>query len=207
MEALWGDNPAQTAAPLWREGLYTELQDGAALHYGGRMLRCVLTPGHTPGHLCLYDPARRRLFCGDHVLFHITPNICRWQGVEDSLGDYLSSLDRTAALDTAELYPAHRAETGDLRQRTAELKAHHARRREDTLRTVEKAPGLTAYPSAGRMRWSIRCRNWADFPLAQKFFAVGEALAHLDHLEAQGRVFRQEIHGKRVYFAGVGDKI
>ena len=60
MEALWGDNPAQTAAPLWREGLYTELQDGAALHYGGRMLRCVLTPGHTPGHLCLYDPARRR---------------------------------------------------------------------------------------------------------------------------------------------------
>ena len=45
MEALWGDNPAQTAAPLWREGLYTELQDGAALHYGGRMLRCVLTPG------------------------------------------------------------------------------------------------------------------------------------------------------------------
>ena len=126
MEALWGDNPAQTAAPLWREGLYTELQDGAALHYGGRMLRCVLTPGHTPGHLCLYDPARRRLFCGDHVLFHITPNICRWQGVEDSLGDYLSSLDRTAALDTAELYPAHRAETGDLRQRTAELKAHHA---------------------------------------------------------------------------------
>ena len=167
MEALWGDNPAQTAAPPWREGLYTELQDGAALHYGGRMLRCVLTPGHTPGHLCLYDPARRRLFCGDHVLFHITPNICRWQGVEDSLGDYLSSLDRT----------------------------------------VEKAPGLTAYQIAGRMRWSIRCRNWADFPLAQKFFAVGEALAHLDHLEAQGRVFRQEIHGKRVYFAGVGDKI
>ena len=207
MEALWGDNPAQTAAPPWREGLYTELQDGAALHYGGRMLRCVLTPGHTPGHLCLYDPARRRLFCGDHVLFHITPNICRWQGVEDSLGDYLSSLDRTAALDTAELYPAHRAETGDLRQRTAELKAHHARRLEDTLRIVGETPGLTAYEIAGRMRWSIRCRNWADFPLAQKFFAVGEALAHLDHLEAQGRVFRQEIHGKRVYFAGVGDKI
>ena len=92
-------------------------------------------------------------------------------------------------------------------RRTAELKAHHARRLEDTLRTVEKAPGLTAYQIAGRMRWSIRCRNWADFPLAQKFFAVGEALAHLDHLEAQGRVFRQEIHGKRVYFAGVGDKI
>ena len=64
-----------------------------------------------------------------------------------------------------------------------------------------------AYEIAGKMSWSIRCRDWADFPLAQKFFAVGEALAHLDHLEAQGRVRRQEIHGKRVYFAGVGDKI
>ena len=76
-----GDNPAQTAAPPWREGLYTPLPDGAELRYGGHTLRCVLTPGHTPGHLCLYDPGRRRLFCGDHVLFHITPNICRWQRV------------------------------------------------------------------------------------------------------------------------------
>ncbi len=132
--------------------------------YGGRMLRCMLTPGHTPGHLCLYDPARRRLFCGDHVLFHITPNICRWQGVEDSLGDYLSSLDRTAALDTAELYPGPPGETGDLRQRAAELTAHHARRLEDTpARPCEKAPGLTAYQIAGRMRWSIRCRELGGF--------------------------------------------
>ena len=200
------ENPARALAPAPTDR-YVSLFPGDVVEAGDYRLRCLATPGHTPGHLCLYDPARRRLFCGDHVLFHITPNICRWQGVEDSLGDYLSSLDRTAALDTAELYPAHRAETGDLRQRTAELKAHHARRLEDTLRTVEKAPGLTAYQIAGRMRWSIRCRNWADFPLAQKFFAVGEALAHLDHLEAQGRVFRQEIHGKRVYFAGVGDKI
>ena len=207
MDLLWGTNPAKTAAPPWREGLYTELPDGAELRYGGHTLRCVLTPGHTPGHLCLYDPEARRLFCGDHVLFHITPNICRWQGVRDSLGDYLASLDRTAELDVAELYPAHRAETGDLRQRTAELKAHHARRLEDALRTVTETPGLTAYEIAGRMAWSIRCRNWAEFPLTQKYFAVGEALAHLDHLEVQGAVHWEEIQGKRVYFAGAGDKI
>lgn len=207
METLWGDNPAQTAAPPWREGLYTPLPDGGELRYGGHTLRCVLTPGHTPGHLCLYDPECRRLFCGDHVLFHITPNICRWQGVRDSLGDYLKSLDRTAALDVAELYPAHRAETGDLRRRTEELKAHHARRIADALRTVAETPGLTAYEIAGRMAWSIRCRNWTEFPLTQKFFAVGEALAHLDYLEARGQIHCRETAGKRVYFAGAGDKI
>ena len=57
------------------------------------------------------------------------------------------------------------------------------------------------------MAWSIRCRNWAEFPLTQKYFAVGEALAHLDHLEVQGAVHWEEIQGKRVYFAGAGDKI
>ena len=60
---------------------------------------------------------------------------------------------------------------------------------------------------AGRMRWSIRCRSWEDFPLTQKFFAVGEAMAHLDYLEVRGRVCRRKIRGKRVYFAGAGDKI
>ena len=139
METLWGDNPAQTAAPPWREGLYTPLPDGGELRYGGHTLRCVLTPGHTPGHLCLYDPECRRLFCGAHVLF--------------------------------------------------------------------QTPGLTAYEIAGRMAWSIRCRNWTEFPLTQKFFAVGEALAHLDYLEARGQIHCRETAGKRVYFAGAGDKI
>ena len=57
-----------------------------------------------------------------------------------------------------------------------------------------------SYEIAGRMRWKIRSRSWADFPLEQKFFAVGEALAHLDYLEVRGRVCRQEEHGKRRYY-------
>ena len=98
-------------------------------------------------------------------------------------------------------------ETGSLRRRTEELKRHHAQRLSDALDAVRRTPGLNAYEIAGRMRWSIRCRSWEDFPLTQKFFAVGEAMAHLDYLEVRGRVCRREIRGKRVYFAGAGDKI
>lgn len=191
MSALWSDNPAKNAAPAWREGLYTFLQDGDELLYGDGRLRCILTPGHTPGHMCLYDREKKRLFCGDHVLFHITPNICRWAGVADSLGDYLHSLEQTAALEVAELYPAHRIQTGSLQDRIAQLQAHHASRLENTLRIVAGAPGRTAYEIAGSMSWSIRCRSWADFPLTQKFFAVGEALAHLDYLAVRGRIRRE----------------
>lgn len=72
MERLWDTNPAKVAAPPPWDG-YTFLEDGDVLTYGESCLRCVLTPGHTPGHLCLYDGESRRLFCGDHVLFHITP--------------------------------------------------------------------------------------------------------------------------------------
>ena len=55
------------------------------------------------------------------------------------------------------------------------------------------------------MAWSIRCRSWEDFPLTQKFFAVGEALAHLDYLEARGRVERREMAGKWTYHALTGN--
>lgn len=204
MEELWDINPAKTAGPADYEG-YCVLDDGDQLTYGGHTLRCILTPGHTPGHLCLYEPDARWLFAGDHVLFHITPNICRWSGVPDSLGDYLDSLNKVRELPVDLLLPAHREETGDLRARAEELAAHHAHRIGNALTAVRETPGLTAYEIAGRMAWSIRCRNWAEFPLTQKFFAVGEALAHLDYLTVRGQVRRRWNGTNYQYFAADGD--
>ena len=51
------------------------------------------------------------------------------------------------------------------------------------------------------MRWKIRSRSWEDFPLGQKFFAVGEALAHLDYLAARGRILSREEEGKNRWYA------
>ena len=206
MEVLWNSNPAQNAGPA-PYGDYVFLEDGDTLTYGGHTLRCVLTPGHTPGHLCLYESEQKWLFSGDHILFHITPNICRWGGVADSLGDYLNSLERVKDLPVSLLLPAHRAETGDLRRRVEELEAHHAKRIANALETVRREPGLTAYDIAGRMAWSIRCRNWAEFPLTQKFFAVGEAMAHLDDLTVRGQVLRRKDQEHYRYFAARGDTL
>ena len=193
-------NPAQTDAPR-PCGQYVFLEGGHMLRYGGRELECLLTPGHTPGHMCLYDRAEKTLFSGDHVLFHITPNICRWTGVEDSLGDYLASLDRVNALPVERVLAAHRMEMGDLDGRVNELKGHHRLRLDSALEIVKREPGLTAYDIAGRMAWSIRCRNWREFPVTQKFFAVGEALAHLDWLEKQGLLRREPQSGQIRWFS------
>ena len=199
IDHLWDENPAQEAAPtVWEQ--YEYVRDGEILSYGGYDLRCILTPGHTPGHICLYEENKGWLFCGDHVLFHISPNICRWTGVPDSLGDYLESLQKVRSLSVDLLFPAHREETGNLAARVDELTEHHLRRIEDAWQTVQEEPGLTGYEIAGRMRWKIRSRSWEDFPLQQKFFAVGEALAHLDYLEVRNRVERRLENGKYRYY-------
>lgn len=198
---LWHGNPAQMEGPEPLEGGFDRLEDGQELSYGGRRLRCILTPGHTPGHLCLYDVENEILFSGDHILFHITPNICRWEGVPDALGDYLDSLEKITPLPVERLLPAHRAETGELAARAKELREHHARRIENALAVVRQVPGLTAYEIAGRMHWSIRCRNWEEFPLTQKFFAVGEVLAHLDYLSCRELAECRMERGKLRYYA------
>lgn len=59
IDRLWRANPAQGAAPRDWGRHCVLLRDGDRLSYGGVTLRCILTPGHTPGHLCLYgeEPA------------------------------------------------------------------------------------------------------------------------------------------------------
>lgn len=193
---LWAENPAKTAGPLPYDH-YIGVTDGHQLHYGGYTFECILTAGHTPGHMCLYDPKNRRMFTGDHVLFHITPNICRWPTVEDSLGDYLHSLAKVSLLDVAEVHTGHRHDRGDFQTRIAQLQAHHQYRLNDTLQAVATHPHSNAYTLAGLLQWSIRAKNWAEFPLTQKYFAVGETLAHLDYLRRRGQV--------QVMFNGVHD--
>jgi glyoxylase-like metal-dependent hydrolase (beta-lactamase superfamily II) len=42
-----------------------ELSDGGSLEVAGTVLEIIHTPGHTPGGICLYDSAGKRLFGGD----------------------------------------------------------------------------------------------------------------------------------------------
>lgn len=203
IDQIWGKTPSQGGAPkTWKQAVH--LEDGAVLTYGGHSLRCILTPGHTPGHMCLYDEEYKWLFSGDHILFQISPNICRWNSRPDSLGDYLDSLRRIRPLKVESLFPAHRAESGNLQDRVDELLVHHKYRIHNTWQVVSDEPGLNAYQIAGRMRWRIRSKSWEDFPLTQKIFAVGETLAHLDYLEVRGWLTRKKEGGKYIYFPAEG---
>ena len=45
---------------------------------------------------------------------------------------------------------------------------------------------------ASEMTWDIRCNSWDEFPIAQKWFATGEAIAHLNYLQNSGRISRTD---------------
>lgn len=169
---------------------FTCVNEKDVLSYGGYHLRVIATPGHTPGHMCLYEEDRAFLIAGDHILGSITPNITFWAEVEDSLGDYLKSLDKVAALNVAVAYPGHRAVVRDAKARVQALKKHHAARLEEALGIVEQLRAASAWDVAARMRWSLR-GNWEAYGVAQKCFAVGEAAAHLDHLAKQKKIQRK----------------
>ena len=176
------------------------LEEGDVLNYGGYSLRCILTPGHSPGHMCLYDPSKKLMLTGDHVLFDITPNITAWTELPDALGSYLDSLDAIRAYAPVGALPGHRA-PGELAPRVDALKEHHRQRLEEAFQAVKHHPGAGAYELAGYMTWKIRARSWAEFPVAQKWFAVGECMSHLDHLMAQGRIVRKTEEGFHRYQA------
>jgi glyoxylase-like metal-dependent hydrolase (beta-lactamase superfamily II) len=175
------DNPAKALrSPKPFE--CTALDDGDRVRVGDIELTCILTPGHTPGHLCLYRAEDKLMILGDQVLFDITPNISMRLPPADPLGDYLDSLEKIKNYDVRLALPAHRNSGASLALRAGELQAHHKKRLEEVLNIAAAEPGLSGYETASRMAWSIRAKNWEEFPPHQKFFAVSEAGAHLDYL-------------------------
>ncbi len=170
------------------------LSDGDRLDAGAYQFNVVATPGHTPGHLCLYEPHHRILISGDHVLGDITPNITIWRKDDDSLGDYLQSLDKVAELKVDLVLPGHRRSFTDCAGRIDELKRHHQERLDEVQEILGKR-SATAYEVASKMTWDIVAESWARFPIVQKWFAVSEATSHLRYLERRGVITGLERDG------------
>ena len=182
-------NPAIKMAATPGCGKYSTLSDGDTLSAGGYTFRCVLTPGHTPGHLCLWSEENGLMFTGDHILFDITPNITAWPASPDTLGDYLNSLTAVYEFPVKTALPGHR-KSGDFHIRIKELIEHHERRLAEIVSIISETPGINAYDIAGKMKWQIRAADWNVFPDAQKIFAVGECMSHLDYLLLRKKISR-----------------
>jgi len=167
------------------------LQDGETLEFGDWVLEAVWTPGHTPGHLCAYEPNHKLMLTGDHVLPRITPNVSMHIDDEETgrspLAEYMDSLAKTARFDTRCGLPAHEWNIEDLPGRANELIEHHRDRLEEVLIGIGDG-AATASEVSGRVHWNTR--PFEEFNIWQKRSALGETLSHLVVLLADGRVKR-----------------
>jgi len=73
---------------------FTLLKEPATIEIGDYHLRCLETPGHSPGHMCLYEQKTKILFSGDHILEDITPTIQLHLDGGNPLKEYLAGLKK-----------------------------------------------------------------------------------------------------------------
>lgn len=204
LQAAIESHPGHKFASNWIPEV-SVLGDGDRMEVGDYRFECVSTPGHSMGHMCLYEADRKILIAGDHILIDITPNIQCWSDAENPLKDYLSSLDKVGRLDVELTLPGHRRLIADHRERIAELKAHHRKRLDEVVSILEQGP-QHAFQVASRMTWDLKAKNWDAFPRAQKWFATSEAIAHLRYLEDEGVIYREN-EGKVTRFMKNRSKI
>jgi glyoxylase-like metal-dependent hydrolase (beta-lactamase superfamily II) len=166
--------------------------EGDVLETRHLRLEVLHMPGHTPGLVCLVDPARRLVFSDDHLLERISPNPLIELGPDGRDGffrplvAYLASVARLRALDVDLVLPGHGPPFSGHRAGIDRLLGFFARRQEKLVALVAEGP-RTAYELSRAL-----------FPAARPgelFLTVSETVANLEVLEDHGAVARREEDG------------
>ncbi|GCL72767.1 MBL fold metallo-hydrolase [Paenibacillus sp. JMULE4] len=138
----------------------------------------IHTPGHASGHLIFYRAETATMFCGDHVLPQISPNVSYLPGIDENpLASYMASLELISRYEVRLAFPGHREPFAHLQQRAKELIAHH-RQRLESMRVLLTQP-RTAYDVC-------RAAFGEKLSTHQLRFALSETVAHLIWLREQG---------------------
>lgn len=158
---------------------------------GDRSYRPIVTPGHAAGHVCFLDEERSELFCGDHVLPQITPNVGYLPGFDDNpLRSYLQSLEEVGQWKVELAFPGHRDPFRTFSSRTADIIRHH----EERLAAMEGRLNESSTSSE-----LCRALFGERLSIHQLRFALSETIAHLFYLREEGRIRELERDGVIVY--------
>ncbi len=155
------------------------LTGGEHLPAGDRRWEVVHTPGHSPGHVCLWSARDRVLCSGDHLLQVVSPPVTFERGFErDPMGSYLDSLDRVQALEPELVLPGHGPPFRDGARRAAAVARGKRRRLDQVRELVEARPHTVTEITDELFRTALTG--------AQRHFAMAEILAYLAYHEVRG---------------------
>jgi glyoxylase-like metal-dependent hydrolase (beta-lactamase superfamily II) len=137
------------------------------------------TPGHAPSHVCLYQPERRLLISGDHVLGRISL-FYDYGWSPDPVGEFLSSLDVVDRLDARLALSGHGRPFVDVHGHIEGNRKLVRERLDGVLAALDGKPS-TAVEISPLVYGEALTEYNANWLLSQ-------TLCYLRHLELAGRV-------------------
>jgi len=145
--------------------------------------RVLHTPGHAPGHVCLFEETERTVVVGDMVASIGTILIAPGDG---HMATYLAQLERLAKLDAAVALPAH----GEPIETPATLFRHYVAHR--LLREGKVLAALETFAERGATASELVSTAYADTPPHIWPIAMISVEAHLEKLVEEGRAILRE---------------
>jgi len=177
---------------------FDRIQHGDAVAGAGAEWRVIAGYGHSSEHASLYAASAGVLIAGDMLLPRISTNVAVWPGEPDGdpVARFTASLGRFEALpaDTLVL-PSHGPPFRGIAARVSRLRAHHSER----LAELHAALAAADAPMSAEQVIPVLFRRPLD--LQQRFFAMGEAIAHLNNLWRAGRATRSIASDGAIRFA------
>lgn len=150
------------------------LTDGERLELGEQSWQVLVTPGHHPGHVCLFSDAG--LVAGDMLAGIGTILIPPHTG---NMTQYIEQLERLKALQPHLVFPSHGPVVA-IPERLIDHYIKHRKARHTNVLNAVKA-GISNLEA-------IAVAAYADTPDAHPGLAVDQTLSHLMALEAEGSV-------------------
>lgn len=175
-------------------GAYRRLCVDDVLNIGGRNWQVFIGSGHSAEHVCLYDAENKLLLSGDQLIARISSNVSVMsiEPEANPLANWLDSLERLSTLAAETLTMAsHDKPFYGLRARVEQLQQHH----HEHLQALLAATSKQAISSLELLPVLFK----RDIGFAEMGMALGECLAHLHYLMAQGLLERQERGGLYYY--------
>jgi glyoxylase-like metal-dependent hydrolase (beta-lactamase superfamily II) len=139
------------------------------------------TPGHAPSHVCLFQPERRLLISGDHLLGRVSL-FYDYGWTPDPAGEFIDSLEVVEKLDARLCLPGHGRTFADVQAHIDANRQLVAERLGNVLAALDGRPptAFDLLPRVyGEQITAINANWW-----------LSETLSYLQHLEVQGRVRR-----------------
>jgi glyoxylase-like metal-dependent hydrolase (beta-lactamase superfamily II) len=166
---------------------HRDLVDGGEVHTDLGTWTVYETPGHAPSHVCLFQPERRLLISGDHLLGRVSLYF-DYGHTPDPVGEFLHSFDVVERLDARLCLAGHGRTFTDVQAHIEANRKLVAERLATVTGIVREHGPITAFDALPYLYGE-------DLTPLRATWLLTEMLSYLTHLEALGEAERERDGG------------